>query len=84
MLHIKAAKHIFDFKLWLSFDDGSSGEVDLNGMLIGSIFEPLKNIDVFSQVAIDSELETVVWPNGADLAPKYLKELYNKQIKQDK
>ncbi|MBL0711138.1 MAG: hypothetical protein JJV99_09025 [Colwellia sp.] len=27
MLHIKAAKHISDFKLWLSFDDGSSGEV---------------------------------------------------------
>ena len=79
MLHIKAAKHISDFKLWLSFDDGSSGEVDLNGMLIGPIFEPLKNIDVFSQVTIDSELETVVWPNGADLAPEYLKELHNKQ-----
>ena len=80
MLHIIAAKHISDFKLWLSFDDGSSGEVDLKGMLIGPMFEPLKNIDVFSQVAIDSELETVVWPNGVDLAPEYLKELYSKQI----
>ncbi|PCI59017.1 MAG: hypothetical protein COB35_12275 [Gammaproteobacteria bacterium] len=83
MLHIKAAKHISDFKLWLSFDDGSSGEVDLNGTLIGPIFEPLKNIDVFSQVAIDPELETIVWPNGADLAPEYLKELHNKQFKSD-
>ena len=83
MLHIKAAKHISDFKLWLSFDDGSSGEVDLIGTLIGPMFEPLKNIDVFAKVAIDPELETVVWPNGADLAPEYLKELHNKQINND-
>jgi len=83
MLHIKAAKHISDFKLWLSFDDGSSGEVDLIGTLIGPIFEPLKNIDVFAKVVVDPELETVVWPNGADLAPEYLKELHNKQINKD-
>jgi len=83
MLHIKAAKHISDFKLWLSFDDGSSGEVDLTGTLIGPMFEPLKNIDAFSKVAVDPELETVVWPNGADLAPEYLKELHNKQINKD-
>jgi len=67
MLHIKAAKHISDFKLWLSFDDVSSGEVDLIGTLRGPIFEPLKNIDVFAKVVVDPELETVVWPNGADL-----------------
>jgi len=83
MLHIKAAKHISDFKLWLSFDDGSSGEVDLVGTLIGPMFEPLKNINVFSKVAVDPELETVVWPNGADLAPEYLKELHIKQINKD-
>jgi hypothetical protein len=81
MLHIKAAKHVSDFKLWLSFDDGSSGEVDLIDSLNGSIFEPLKNISKFSKVTVDPELETVVWPNGADLAPEFLKELHNKQFK---
>jgi len=40
------------------------------------MFEPLKNIDAFSKVAVDPKLETVVWPNGADLAPEYLKELH--------
>ena len=81
MLHIKAAKHISDFKLWISFDDGSSGEVDLIDSLNEPIFEPLKNIAVFSKVSVDPELETVVWPNGADLAPEFLKKLQNKQFK---
>jgi hypothetical protein len=39
MLHIKPVKHISDFKLWLSFDDGSSGEVDLIDSLNGSAFD---------------------------------------------
>lgn len=84
MLHIKSVKHISDFKLWLSFDDGSSGEVDLVDSLNGPIFEPLKDIKVFSKVCVDPELETVVWPNGADLAPEYLKELHNKANAQGK
>ena len=38
-----------------------------------SVFEPLKDSSFFSKVAVDPELETVVWPNGADLAPEFLK-----------
>lgn len=73
MLHVKNAKHIEDFKLWVAFDDGTSGEVDLEDKLSGSVFEPLKQVSFFSRVAVDPELETVVWPNGADLAPEFLK-----------
>jgi hypothetical protein len=43
------------------------------------MFEPLKKIDVFKQVSVDPKLETVVWPNGADLAPEFLKDLYIQQ-----
>ena len=81
MLHVRSAKYISGYKLWLSFDDGSSGEVDLMDSLNGPVFEPLKNIDLFAKVAVDPELETVVWPNGADFAPEYLKELHYKQFK---
>lgn len=82
MLHIKKVKHISNFKLWLSFDDGTSGEVDLKNSLNGPVFEPLKDLNVFSKVTIDPELETVVWPNGADLAPEFLKDLHNQSNKQ--
>jgi hypothetical protein len=27
---------------------------------------------LFSQFSVDEELETVVWKNGADLAPEYI------------
>lgn len=79
MLHIRSAKYLSGFKLWLVFDDGTAGEVDLDGVLTGPVFDVLKDVDVFKKVAVDPELETVVWPNGADLAPEFLKELQEKQ-----
>ncbi len=38
MLHIKSVKHVSDFTLWVAFDDGTSGNIDLNGALEGSVF----------------------------------------------
>lgn len=74
MLHIKSARYVSGYRIWVSFDDGTSGEVDLSGSLNGPVFEPLKDLKVFSRVTVDPELETVIWPNGADLAPEYVKE----------
>ena len=82
MLHVKAAKYLTGFKLWVAFDDGTDGEVDLKGVLNGPVFEPLRNLDTFKKVAVDPELETIVWPNGADLAPEFLKKLHRGQMSQ--
>ena len=60
------------YKLWLRFQDGVSGTVDLSGELWGPMFEPLKDNTLFAQATIHPELETVTWPNGADLAPEFL------------
>jgi hypothetical protein len=59
-------------RLWVHFLDGTAGTVDLAEELWGPMFEPLANPEVFNQVRVDPELETVVWPNGADLAPEFL------------
>lgn len=69
ILHVTDAKHLQDYQLWLKFNDGSEGAVDLRKELWGAVFEPLKDVNLFSQVKVDTELDTVVWPNGADLAP---------------
>jgi hypothetical protein len=36
------------------------------------MYGPLRNLEVFNQVQIDSEAGTLVWPNGADFDPATL------------
>lgn len=60
-------------RLW--FNDGARGEVDVRPLLTGPIFEPLRDASYFAQVELDTVCGTVVWPNGADLAPEALRAL---------
>ena len=62
------------YTLWLRFQDGTSGEVDITPSMRGPVFEPLRDPEFFKQVRVDPELGTVVWPNGADVAPETLYE----------
>ncbi len=71
-LHVTNAKYLEDYKVEVSFNNGREGIDDLSDALNGKIFEALKNKTVFSSLVIDKELDTIVWPNGADLAPEYI------------
>lgn len=71
---ITAVTVIAPHKLQLTFSDGASGVVDLSGERWEGVFAPLADPDYFAQVSVDSELGTVVWPNGADMAPDALYE----------
>ena len=72
ILHIKEAKYLHDYVIWVRFSDGIEGEVDLEQELTGEIFGPLKDKKLFKSFKVDTVLETVVWKNGADLAPEFL------------
>jgi hypothetical protein len=71
-LHITNARYLHDYVVEVSFNNGRKGVADLSDALKGPVFEPLKRIDEFSKLKVDAELETIVWPNGADLAPEYI------------
>lgn len=63
------------YKLFLTFDNGKSGEIDLKNILsFSGIFEPLKNRDFFETVKVDANIGTICWDNGADLSPGFLYE----------
>lgn len=72
---IRAVEHLGGHRLRLTFADGLVGDVDLAERFVGRVgpmFEPLRDADYFARVSVDEELGTVVWPNGADLAPDVL------------
>jgi hypothetical protein len=72
MITISAAKHLGGYRIWLCFSDGEEGTVDLGLELDGPVFEPLRDPAVFARFTVHPELKTLVWPNGADLAPEFL------------
>jgi hypothetical protein len=61
--------------LLLTFNDGTSKQVNLLPLLDSPIFEPLLDPIYFARVALDPVAGTVVWPNSADFAPEALHEL---------
>jgi hypothetical protein len=73
-LHVKEARYLHDYVIWLRFDDGAEGEIDLEKELEGEVFGPLKDLPSFQKFRVDPELETIAWENGADLAPEFLYE----------
>lgn len=77
ILHVREAKYLDDYVLRLRFSDGAEGEIDLSGELDGEMFAPLKDPEAFKSFRVDPELGTIVWQNGADLAPEFLYESMN-------
>jgi len=69
--NVVEAKHVRDFTVWVKFEDGTEGEIDLASELWGPVFEALKNPEYFRNFEV-AEYGTLAWPNGADLAPEFL------------
>jgi hypothetical protein len=74
MNDVVEVRYVREYIVWLRFHDGTSGEVDIQPSFKGPVFEPLRDIEFFKRVQVDSEIGTIVWPNGADVAPETLYE----------
>jgi hypothetical protein len=81
ILHVEEAKYLGGHSVWLRFNDGSCGEVDLSEELDGPIFEPLKNVDYFRQFVV--RYNTLSWQNGADFAPEFLRDTLAQNLEPD-
>ncbi len=67
------AQPLAGYKVRVRFEDGTTADVDLSRLLdYGGVFEPLRDPAYFAQLRADTEAGTIVWPNGADIAPETL------------
>ena len=69
---VTRAKYEGGFRIHLTLNDSLQGTLDLQSWLEGPVFEPLKDPNYFQRFFVDGG--TVVWPNGADIAPEALYE----------
>ncbi len=69
---ITQCEYLPPYSLRLRFNDGVERLVDLEPVLEGEIYGPLRDQSTFAQSVLDPELGTVVWPNGADFDPSIL------------
>lgn len=60
------------YTLEVEFDDKTTQVIDFHSILKGELYAPLNDLTIFNQVKIDSEVHTLVWPNGADFDPETL------------
>lgn len=69
---VTSFKILGGYKLRVEFDDETRQDIDFRPILKGELYGPLQDEALFNQVCIDSEVHTLVWPNGADFDPATL------------
>lgn len=62
------------YRVWVRFEDGVEGEVDLSALVGKGVFRQWEEEGEFEKVYVDSETWTIAWPGGIDLAPDALYE----------
>ena len=75
MIWVTDAKALPDFRLWIRFSDKAEGEVNLKEFIANDprpIVAGLRDPVAFAEMRV--EMDTVVWANGFDLAPEFLRE----------
>jgi hypothetical protein len=74
LLDVTAVEVVGEFRLRLTFEDGTVGDVDFASREWRGVLEPLSDPTYFARVRVDPEAGTIAWPNGVDLAPEPLYE----------
>ncbi len=73
LVDIIEARAIGGHRLYLRFEDGVEGEIDLSEVIeFEGVFKSLREPAEVAKVKVDPEIGTVCWPSGADLDPDVL------------
>jgi Protein of unknown function (DUF2442) len=69
---VKSFAIVGPYTLLVGFDNGTHKQIDFSPILQGELYGPRRDLRLFEQVALDGEVHTLVWPNGADFDPATL------------
>ena len=73
-VYLEDAKYLKDYRIFLEFNDGKKGIVDLKDIIYKyKQAKPLRTAQAFSQFYLDS-WPTLAWQCGFDIAPETLYE----------
>jgi hypothetical protein len=73
LFDVVAAEARDHFRVWIRFEDGLEGEVDLSHLVGKGVFKRWSDSPAeFGQLKVDQESGTIVWPGGLDVAPDAL------------
>jgi Protein of unknown function (DUF2442) len=72
LVDVTGVEVIGEYRLRLTFEDGTVGDVDFAGRDWHGVFEPLREPEYFARVRVDREAGTIAWPDGLDMAPEPL------------
>jgi hypothetical protein len=70
--YIKSINIVGLHLLEVVFENGTRKTINLAPVLYGEMYGPLKDPEFFKRVKLDDEVQTLVWPNGADFDPSML------------
>jgi hypothetical protein len=75
-IYLKSAEYREAYKVYLEFNTGEAGEVDLKDLIFKyKKAEPLRDPSAFAQFYLDS-WPTLAWKCGFDIAPESLHRRY--------
>lgn len=69
---VRSFEKLTPYTLQVRFDDETERVIDFRPILAGELYGPLRDLTLFNQVQLDPEVQTLVWPNGADFDPATL------------
>jgi hypothetical protein len=72
-IHRVVDAHLLDrYVIRLVFQDGTERVIDFEPILLGPLFGPLRDPELFGQFTLDELFGSIEWPTGADIDPTVL------------
>ena len=69
---VESFRQVGPYELEIRFEDDLVRRINFEPVLEGELFGPLRDAQVFSQVKLDQQICTLIWPSGADFDPTIL------------